>query len=118
MKIPSLLTTGLLAIIGLGLSGCATNAGNGALIGGAAGAGAGALLTHGHPGGIIVGGALGAITGAVVGHEVDRDEAYRNRYYYDGYYHSAPPPYTYETRTVVQNPDGTTTTYIDRTYSY
>jgi hypothetical protein len=121
MNLRSIYRSAAMGTIGLALAGCATNAGNGALIGGATGAGIGAALSRGHPGGIIVGGALGAVTGAIVGHEVDRDEAYRDGYYSGGryYYYDAPPPGPVtETRTTYRNPDGTTTTYIDRTYGY
>jgi hypothetical protein len=101
----SLAGFGLLTTLGLG-AGCQTNAGNGALIGGAAGAGLGAVVghrSHGNTaGGAIVGGALGAITGAIVGSEVDRqqdrDRYYdgRDRYYDDRYY--SRPGYVYEYR--------------------
>jgi outer membrane protein OmpA-like peptidoglycan-associated protein len=61
------------------LSGCASNQGNGALIGGGSGAGLGALiggLTHGKKG-AVVGGAVGAATGAgaLIGHYMDKQEA-------------------------------------------
>jgi hypothetical protein len=102
MRKLSLAGFGLLACLGLN-TGCQTNAGNGALIGGAAGAGLGAVVghqSHGNTaGGAIVGGALGAITGAIVGSEVDRqqdrDRYYDRRYYDDGYYR---PGYVYEYR--------------------
>ena len=76
----------------------------------------GAALTRGHPGGAILGGAIGAITGAAIGNQADREQAYRERYY-NGY-PPPPPAYPYETRTIVQNPDGTTTTYVSRSYGY
>lgn len=121
MKLNSIvLKSAVLSVIGVGMAGCSTNAGNGALIGGAAGAGAGAILSHGHPGGVIVGGALGALTGAIIGSDVDRAQA-RDRYYYNGaYYYNAPPPPppgVTETTTTYRNPDGSTTTYINR-YTY
>jgi hypothetical protein len=66
----------------------------------------------------VIGGAIGALTGASIGHDVDR----ANAYYYGGYYYTYPPPPPppgyYETRTVVQNPDGSTTTYINRYPAY
>jgi hypothetical protein len=87
----------LLSVIGLGLAagaaGCASNAGNGALIGGAAGAGLGAIIGHNShdrtASGAAIGGAAGAIGGALIGNEMDKNqrrEAYRDRYYDD------PPP--------------------------
>ncbi len=65
----------------LTLGGCATNEGNGSLIGGGAGAGLGAAigaLTHGKKG-AVVGGAVGATAGvgagALIGHYMDKQEA-------------------------------------------
>jgi hypothetical protein len=113
--------TATIGVAGLGLVGCATNTGTDALIGGGTGAAIGAILTRGHAGGAIVGGALGALTGAAIGSQVDRAEAIRNSYYYDGriyaYPPPPPPPGYYETRTVYHNPDGSVTTYVDR-YPY
>lgn len=70
------LAAGLLAV---SLAGCTTpngepnNTGTGALIGGASGAGLGAMLAHREPGaGALVGGALGAITGAIIGNSMDQ----------------------------------------------
>ena len=63
----------VLGVAGLGIGGCATNTGTGALVGGAAGGGLGALITH-RPGGAVVGAAAGAVTGALVGNEIDRRE--------------------------------------------
>jgi uncharacterized protein YcfJ len=67
-----------------GMAGCETKAGTGALIGGAAGAGIGAIAgkqSHGHTvGGALIGGAVGALGGALIGNELDkndRDEARR-----------------------------------------
>src|SRR3954466_2669192 len=90
----------LLSITGLGLSaaaiGCSTNAGNGPLIGGAAGAGLGAIIGHNSHGrtasGAAIGGAAGAIGGALIGNEQDKSEA-RERARYD-----APPPRYYDDR--------------------
>ena len=88
----------LLGTMVLGSSiGCETNAGTGALVGGAAGAGIGAIIghnSHGHTaGGALIGGAVGALGGALVGNEMDKadrqraeDEQYRERIY------NAPPP--------------------------
>jgi uncharacterized protein YcfJ len=80
----------VLSVIGIGLSlgtlGCSTNAGNGALIGGAAGAGLGAIIGHNSHGrtasGAAIGGAAGAIGGALIGNEMDKKEA-RERDRYD-----------------------------------
>jgi outer membrane protein OmpA-like peptidoglycan-associated protein len=61
--------------------GCASNQGNGALIGGGAGAGLGAVLgglTHGKKGAVVggaIGAAAGAGTGALIGHYMDKQEA-------------------------------------------
>src|SRR5437762_9682356 len=56
--------------------GCETKAGTGALVGGAAGAGIGAIIghnTHNRTGsGALIGGAVGAIGGALVGNEMDK----------------------------------------------
>lgn len=108
MMVKRLLKGSALLVACLGPLGCGSNAGNGALLGGAGGAGLGAIIghqSHGHTaGGAVVGGALGAIGGALVGNEMDRAEQarrdddryryyddvprYRTRYYYD----EAPPP--------------------------
>lgn len=57
-------------------SGCETKAGTGALVGGAAGAGIGAIIghnSHGRTGsGALIGGAVGALGGALVGNEMDK----------------------------------------------
>lgn len=56
-------------------AGCATRAQEGALIGGAVGAGAGALIGNqsGHAGeGALIGGAAGAVGGAVIGNQTDQ----------------------------------------------
>src|SRR5579872_1176910 len=104
MFIRNLLIWPMLGATALGVAGCASNAGNGALIGGAAGAGLGAIVghnSHGHTaGGAVVGGLIGAATGAIVGYEIDREQAeqrYSQRYDYDG---------PYERDVVVQEPDG------------
>ena len=80
----SMLSLGVLA----GLAGCETKAGTGALVGGAAGAGIGAIIgnnSHGRTAsGAAIGGAVGAIGGALVGNEMDkkdREEAARQREY-------------------------------------
>jgi hypothetical protein len=74
-----------------GVAGCESNAGTGALVGGAAGAGIGAIIghnSHGRTGsGALIGGAVGALGGALVGNEMDKKdaEARRDRDY-DDYY--------------------------------
>src|SRR5258708_4898283 len=59
-------------------SGCETKAGTGALVGGAAGAGIGAIIghnSHGRTGsGALIGGAVGAIGGAIIGNEMDKSD--------------------------------------------
>jgi hypothetical protein len=101
------LAAGLIA----GVSGCGSHAGNGALIGGATGAGIGAIAGHntgsGHTaGGALIGGAIGSLVGAAVGSEADAAERrkshrqYDRRYYerddYRDYRHAPPPPVRYE----------------------
>ena len=85
-----------------------------------AGAGLGVRrISRGHPGATVLGGVLALLTGAAIGSDIDRAEAYQDRYYYGGrVYYSAPPPPppgVYETRTIYHNPDGSITTYISRT---
>lgn len=86
---------GLVAVLalalGLGSVGCETHTGNGALLGGAGGALAGAAIgshSQGRAGaGALVGGAIGAIGGAIVGNEIDRQErGPRYRHYNRGGY--------------------------------
>jgi outer membrane protein OmpA-like peptidoglycan-associated protein len=76
-----LLLSATLASFAFATGGCASDQGNGALIGGGAGAGLGAMfggLTHGRKG-VVVGGAIGAATGAgagaLIGHYMDEQEA-------------------------------------------
>ncbi len=66
-------------LLAVSLAGCTTpygepnNTGTGALIGGASGAGLGAMLAHRNPiGGAVIGGALGAITGGLIGNSIDQ----------------------------------------------
>ena len=74
-------------------TGCETKAGTGALVGGAAGAGIGAIIghnSHNRTGsGALIGGAVGAIGGALVGNEMDkadrRKEQERDHYDDDRY---------------------------------
>ena len=64
--------------------GCESKAGTGALIGGAAGAGLGAIIghnSHGRTGsGALIGGAAGAIGGALIGNEMDKNDRRHERY--------------------------------------
>jgi hypothetical protein len=72
---------GSLLLATLFLSGCATNTGTGALVGGGTGAGIGALLgsATGHAGaGAAIGAGVGALTGGAIGNSVDEQEK-RNR---------------------------------------
>ncbi len=66
----------------------------GALLGGALGAGTGAIIgnnTHGHHGGTgaLIGGAAGALGGALIGDQVEQQ---RKRQAYQGYAPTPPPP--------------------------
>jgi len=69
------LTLQLLTVV----AGCQSNAGNGALIGGAAGAGIGAIIGNNSHGrtmeGALIGGAIGAIGGGLIGNEMDKNDA-------------------------------------------
>ena len=115
MKATKVLTAVLAAGLGLGSVGCATNAGNGALIGGAGGALAGAAIgSHSHSragAGALIGGAVGALGGAIVGNEIDRLQherayddhvRYDERRYDDGYYSEPPVVYRPAYRSVVR----------------
>jgi hypothetical protein len=74
----ALLSVVTLSILGAAVAGCETKAGTGALIGGAAGAGIGAIVgkqSHGHTaGGAVIGGAVGALGGALIGNEMDKKD--------------------------------------------
>src|SRR4051812_19293665 len=74
----ALLSVIALGVMGAGIAGCETQAGTGALIGGAAGAGIGAIIgnnSHGRTGsGALIGGAVGALGGAIVGNEMDKSD--------------------------------------------
>jgi len=76
--------------------GCQSNAGTGALIGGAAGAGIGAIAgkqSHGKTvNGALIGGAVGAIGGGLIGNEMDKKEARERERVYDRDRDSPPPP--------------------------
>ncbi|MBS0653947.1 MAG: hypothetical protein JSR39_10545 [Verrucomicrobia bacterium] len=62
------LTVGTILLVG-----CESKAGTGALVGGAAGVGAGALISP-TPQGALIGGAVGAATGAIIGASLDSDD--------------------------------------------
>jgi hypothetical protein len=86
----ALLSVVALGVLSAGIAGCETKAGTGALIGGAAGAGIGAIVghnSHGRTGsGALIGGAVGALGGALIGNEMDKkdkEEARRDRDYDD-----------------------------------
>jgi uncharacterized protein YcfJ len=69
-------------------SGCASDTGNGALIGGGVGALAGGIIGHqsGHAvGGALIGGAVGAGTGALIGHASDENKKDKREAYNRGY---------------------------------
>ena len=112
MAVKHLLNVTLAAGLMAGAAGCGSHAGNGALIGGATGAGIGAIAGHntggGHTaGGALIGGAIGSLVGAAIGSEGDAAErreydrrTYDRRYYehddYRDYRYSPPPPVRYE----------------------
>src|SRR3954454_18431564 len=88
-----------LATLCAGIGGCETKAGTGALVGGAAGAGLGAIIghnSHGHTaGGAAIGGVAGALGGALIGNELDKkdrqeQQARERDYYRDRDYNRAP----------------------------
>lgn len=72
------------SVLCTGLTGCETKAGTGALVGGAAGAGLGAIVgnqSHGRGGaGALIGGAVGAGVGALVGNEMDKQDREEQQY--------------------------------------
>jgi uncharacterized protein YcfJ len=73
------------SIVLLAVTGCGrplSNTEKGALLGGAAGAGTGALIGKGK--GAAIGGAVGAVGGAIIGNQMDQSE--RERYGDDRYY--------------------------------
>src|ERR1035438_1190981 len=74
--------------IGFVLAGCETpsgrpdNTATGALVGGATGAGIGAVVGGRNAGaGALIGGAIGALTGAIVGNNIDQQQRERVREY-------------------------------------
>ncbi len=72
---PKGLALGATAVfLGFVLAGCTTTE-QGAIAGGAIGAGTGAIIGHqtGHGGeGALIGGAIGAVSGGLIGHEIDK----------------------------------------------
>lgn len=91
------------------LTSCETRSGTGALIGGATGAGLGAIVADDSPGaGALVGGAIGAATGAIIGDVRDRrygygyvyDEDYDDPYYGRAAYVPAPVIYPRQRRII------------------
>ena len=74
----------------LGLAGCADNTGNGALIGGAAGAGLGAIIgnnSHGRTAeGALIGGAVGAGGGALANKAREKHDVKKREQRDEGYY--------------------------------
>lgn len=74
-------------LLGSVVVGCESHAGTGALVGGAAGAGIGAIIGHNShgrtAGGALIGGAVGAAAGGLIGNEQDKAEARARDRYYD-----------------------------------
>jgi outer membrane protein OmpA-like peptidoglycan-associated protein len=65
----------LLTAVAVGLNGCATHAGTGAIVGGAGGAVVGGIIGHAAgstAAGVIIGAAVGGAGGAIIGHEMDK----------------------------------------------
>lgn len=111
---------GVLLVVLAPLTGCQTTpVQDGALLGGAAGAGLGAIAGHqsGHQGeGALIGAAAGALTGALIGDQVDRPKPARTVTYAP----VSPAPASaraghYETR-VVRGPGGER--YEERIFVY
>jgi hypothetical protein len=110
----------LIAAAGAGLSlsagGCATHTGEGALAGGATGAGLGAIIGHNSHGrtlgGALIGGAIGALIGGAIGQQQDIAEGVPHTYQRDVYIYDSRPRvyYSYPGREVteyrVYDPDG------------
>jgi outer membrane lipoprotein SlyB len=113
-----LVTASMGVILAAGSFGCSTNAGTGALVGGAAGAGVGAIIGHNSHGrtasGAAIGGAVGAVTGALIGNEIDKKEA-READRETVVVQEAPPPVVVERRVIVERRPGywTTRRYVD-----
>jgi uncharacterized protein YcfJ len=104
MKRAAVVSVLSIAVLSAGVGGCETKAGTGALVGGAAGAGIGAIVghnSHGRTGsGALIGGAVGALGGALIGNEMDKKDREEAR-----------PPRTVEREVVVRR----TTVYESRT---
>ena len=90
----------VLLALGLGVAGCQSHAGNGALLGGAIGAATGGIIgsySHGRAGeGALIGGAIGAAAGGLIGHEMDNQERIRHLEAERAYgrpYYDRPPKY-------------------------
>lgn len=98
----------LLLAVAFIASGCATHAGEGALIGGASGAGIGGLigsLSHGRAGeGAAIGAAVGALSGALIGREMDNQERIRALEAQQGQVYRPAPRYEYHYREYVAPP--------------
>lgn len=97
MKRHDLISGLCLLAMSLMIVGCETKAQSGALIGGGAGAGLGAIIGHqsGHAGaGALIGGAVGAGGGYIVGNEMDKKDERERRAYdrstHDRRYQEAP----------------------------
>jgi hypothetical protein len=114
----AILGTTLLAGLAVGSTGCSTNAGTGALVGGAIGAGTGAIIGHNShgrtAGGALIGGAVGALAGAAIGDAQDKKEA-RDGRYYERRPAPPPPPDYYQERVTRYGPNGEVITET-RTY--
>jgi len=85
----SVVMSGIFGVGLIGTAGCETKAGTGALVGGAAGAGIGAIVGHNSHGrtasGAAIGGVVGAIGGALVGNEMDKADREKERDREDSY---------------------------------
>ena len=75
--------TGVMLLTATGCARPLSNTEKGALVGGAGGAGVGALLGKGK--GAAIGGAAGAVGGAIIGNQMDQRE--REQYYGDDRYY-------------------------------
>ncbi|MGI6458579.1 MAG: glycine zipper domain-containing protein [Candidatus Hydrogenedentales bacterium] len=119
MNLKTLITLALAATVATALMGCNTTpVQDGAVFGGALGAGTGAILGHqvGKQGeGALIGAGLGALTGALVGDQIDK--AGRQPAPQATAYRSAAPVASghYETR-IVRTPSGET--YEERVWVY
>jgi uncharacterized protein YcfJ len=108
MKRHDLLSVLCLLAMSLMIVGCETKAQSGALVGGGAGAGLGAIIGHqsGRAGtGALIGGAVGAAGGYMVGNEMDKKDEREQRAYersaQDRRYQEPPPPAGVSRRDVI-----------------